>query len=182
MVAYYSKSLLAKLKRLSRFLSILSGSIIAEIEFMIAIAGTIRMISGTEIGIAGVFIIKMYKKLYRVVHSQYLLTGSIITVESKCLIWREKHWFINVTITSAAKIDSGITIIVPIWNWVMFSINVAIVFIIPVHVASIEATWTAPAISCNAVFPSWPCKSTPTMRSFCTVVGLQISAKPKSDV
>ena len=104
---------------------------------MVTIAGTIRMVSRTETGIAGVFVIKMYKKLHKVTHSK-----------SKCLLWRKKHQFINITITSAAIINSGIAIIVPIWNWILFSINVATVFIILVYVASVEATWTAAAIPC----------------------------------
>ena len=149
---------------------------------MIAIAGTIRTVSRTGIGISRIFVIKMYKKLHRVAHSQHLLTGSTITVESKCLFWRKKHRFINITISSAAIINSGIAIIVPIWNWILFAINVATVFVIPVYVASIEATWTAAAIPCNAILASWPCKLTGATESFCTVVGPEVSTKPNSNV
>ena len=149
---------------------------------MIVIAGTIRTVSRTGIGIPRIFIIKMYKKLHRVAHSQHLLTASTIAVESKCLFWRKKHRFINITISSAAIISPGIAIIVPIWNWILFSINVPTVFVIPVYVASIEATWTAAAIPCNAVFASWPCILTGATESFCTVVDSEVSAKPNTNV
>jgi len=44
---------------------------------MITVAGTIRTISRTGVCIAGVFIIKVYKKLYRVTHSQYVPSGRL---------------------------------------------------------------------------------------------------------
>ena len=55
---------------------------------MVTIAGTMRTVSRTGIGIAGVFIIKMYKKLHRVAHSEHVLTGTTIAVEGKYLFWR----------------------------------------------------------------------------------------------
>ena len=136
---------------------------------MITIPWTIRTVCRAGIGIAGVFIIKMYKKLYRVTHSQHLLTGSTIPVESKCLFWRKKHRFVSTTMTSAAIINSAIAIMVPIWNWILFFINVAAVFITTVYVASIEASWTAATIPCNALFASWPCKFTGATECFWTV-------------
>ena len=61
----------------SNFVNFLPGSIISEIEFIIMVAGTIRTISRTGICIVGVFVIKVYKKMYRVTHSQYVPSGRL---------------------------------------------------------------------------------------------------------
>ena len=76
-------------KRSSSFLNFLSGTIIVEIELMVTIAGTMRTVSRTGIGIAGAFIIKMYKKLNRVVHSEHVLTGTTIAVEGNTFFGEE---------------------------------------------------------------------------------------------
>lgn len=114
--------------------------IVAHEDSMISTSAVVvkRMSIAAPVSIAAIFIIGVKNDL-RGSHPPHLLTAVIIElIENKWAIYWHENWPVDISIGSAAILDSGVAIVVTFRQWAICIVSVTVILVIPVKLTLME--------------------------------------------